>query len=104
MLIQKAKKKRFNIIQGKTQIDSLINRLPGDDECFKFLSDGGFSAISFVLFVAEKTKIRNLHVSSFRVGKKDIQVLHLLKKKVHWTMQNWRFALLQKMKRVAHLA
>ena len=81
LLIQKAKKKRFNVIQGKTQIDSLIDRLPGKDECFKFISDGGFSSICFVLFVADRAKIKNLHISSFRVGKKDIQVMHLLKKK-----------------------
>ena len=81
LLIQKAKKKRFNIIQGKTQIDTMIDRLPEDGECFKFLSDGGFSSICFVLFVADRTRIKNLHVSSFRVGKKDIQVMHLLKKK-----------------------
>lgn len=80
LIIQRAKKKRFNVIQGKTQIDSLIDRLPENEECFKFLSDGGFSSICFVLFVADRVKINNLHVSSFRVGKKDIQVMHLLKK------------------------
>lgn len=100
LLIQKAKKKRFNVIQGKTQIDSLIDRLPKKDECFKFISDGGFSSICFVLFVADRAKIKNLHISSFRVGKKDIQVMHLLKKKVYLTMRNLLYANLQKMKLV----
>lgn len=98
LLIQKAKKKRFNVIQGKTQIDSLIDRLPKENECFKFLSDGGFSSVSFIVFVADKAKINNLHVSSFRVGKKDIQVMHLLKKKVCLAMQNLRCVRLRKMK------
>lgn len=81
LLIAKAKKKRFNILQGKTEISALIDRLPDDTECFKFLSEGGFSSICFILFVAERARIKSLHISSFRVGKKDIQTLHLLRTK-----------------------
>lgn len=59
----------------------MIDRLPGDDECFKFISEGGFSSICFILFVAERAVIKNLHISSFRVGKKEIQAMHALKNK-----------------------
>jgi hypothetical protein len=59
----------------------MINRLPGDDECFKFISEGGFSSICFILFIAERAKINSLHITSFRVGKKEIQALHALKTK-----------------------
>lgn len=81
MLIQKRKQKRFNIIRGKAEINSMIDRLPREDECFKFISEGGFSSICFVLFVADRAKINNLHISSFRVGKKEIQAMHALKNK-----------------------
>lgn len=81
LLIQKRKQKRFNIIRGKAEINTLIDRLPRDDECFKFISEGGFSSICFILFVAERAVIKNLHISSFRVGKKEIQAMHTLKNK-----------------------
>lgn len=81
MIVQKRKQKRFNIIQGKRQIEEYMNRLPGDFECFKFLSDGGFSSICFILFVSEQAKIRELNVSTFRVGKKEVQLLNALHEK-----------------------
>lgn len=80
MLIQRAKKKRFNIIRGKVELSTLIDRLPGENECFKFISTGGFSSICFILFVAEIAKIKELHVSTFAVGKKEILTLHSLRK------------------------
>lgn len=81
MLIQKRKQKRFNIIRGKEEIRGKIDRLPYDDECLKFISSGGFSSICFTVFISEHAKIKNMHVSSFRVGKKEIQMLHALKKR-----------------------
>ncbi len=59
----------------------MIDRLPNDNECFKFISEGGFSSICFILFIADRAKIHNLHISSFRVGKKEIQAMHALKRK-----------------------
>lgn len=81
MLVQKRKQKRFNIVSGKRQIEEYIDGLPNSTECFKFLSDGGFSSICFILFVAERAKINNLFVSTFRVGKKEIQLLNALHEK-----------------------
>lgn len=59
----------------------MINRLPNENECFKFISEGGFSSICFILFIAERAVIKNLHISTFRVGKKEIQAMHALKNK-----------------------
>lgn len=92
LLIQKQKKKRFNFIQGKQEITAMIDGLPNDGECYKFLSNGAFSSICFVMFVAERAKIQNLCVSSFRVGKKDMQVIHALKKQGR--IENAEFVLL----------
>ena len=81
MLVQRKKQKRFNVILGKRQIEEFMQDLPNDTECYKFLSDGGFSSICFILFVAERAKINNLLVSTFRVGKKEIQLLNALHEK-----------------------
>ena len=78
MLICRKKKKRFNIVRGVREIDGLIDTLPDDDKCFKFLSFGGFSSASFIGYIANKIKINKLYVSTFRVGKKEIQFLHYL--------------------------
>jgi hypothetical protein len=81
ILIQRQKRKRFNIITGNAELNQIIDRLPADGECFKFISQGGFSSICFVCFVANRTTIKNLYVSSFRVGKKESQILHHLQNK-----------------------
>lgn len=81
LLKQKRKRKRYNIIRGKTEIETLIDRLPEDEECFKFISDGGFSSICFILYIAEKTVIKNLYVASFAVSKREMQTLNLLNNK-----------------------
>ncbi len=80
MLIQTAKRKRFNIIQGKASIEKMIDKLPTQDECFKFFSKGGFSSICFILFIAQRTKINQLNVSTFAIGKKEMKSLNLLHK------------------------
>jgi hypothetical protein len=70
MIVLKAKKKRFNLLRSKIELSQELERLPNESECFKFISNGGFSSASFIAFVAEKTKINNLYASTFRVGKK----------------------------------
>lgn len=72
------KRKRFNILLSVREIEGLLDRLPEDDEVFKFLSTGGFSAISFIRFVARRTVIRRLTVSTLRVGKKEMQSMNVL--------------------------
>ena len=72
------KRYRFHIVAEQLRIEELEPNLP-EDEVFKYISSGGFSAIGFVRFIAEKTHINRLIVSTLRVGKKHLQVLDVLK-------------------------
>jgi hypothetical protein len=81
-LIRLAKKrKRFTILSGKKALDVELHTLPDEGVCYKFLSDGTFSAICFILSIAEKVKINHMYVSTFRVGKKEILTLRHLSDK-----------------------
>jgi hypothetical protein len=53
--------------------------MPSGDECYKFISTGGFSTIAFIMHVAAAEKIRNLYVSSLTVGKKEMATLIALR-------------------------
>ena len=78
LLKVRRKNKRFNIFSGKAALSDQVGDLPNCEECIKILSFGGFSSASLIAFVAEKTRIRRLLVSTFRVGKKEIQMLNAL--------------------------
>lgn len=53
--------------------------MPKENEAHFFISNGNFSSIGFIKFVAERTKINKLSISTLRVGKKHLQVLDVLK-------------------------
>lgn len=72
------KRYRFHIIAEKTKIEMLDKELP-TNEVRKYVSNGGFSSIGFVKFIADRTKINSLIVSTLRVGRKHLQVLDVLK-------------------------
>ncbi len=74
------KRKKFNILRAKIELKEVMPELP-EDCVYKFVSDGGFSTISFIMLVAELTKIHNLYASSFRIGKKELQIIDALHKK-----------------------
>lgn len=76
-----AKQKRFSLIKSIRDLTEICPELPGDNECFKFVSHGGFSSASFIAMVAEYTKINMLYCSTFRVGKKEIIMLNGLHEK-----------------------
>lgn len=78
LLRQVNKRKRFNIILSVREIEGLLDRLPEEGEVYKFLSTGGFSAISFVRFIAKRAKIFEFTASTLRVGKKEMQALNTL--------------------------
>ena len=80
MIKTKSKRKQFNIVRGRKEIEHMIDGLPGDDEVYKFVSTGGFSSICFISYIANITKINELHVSTLRVGKKELQMLDVLRK------------------------
>ena len=69
---------RFHIIAELTRIESLDKKLPEDFEVRKYISCGGFSSIGFIKFIADRTFIKELTVSTLRVGKKHLQVLDVL--------------------------
>lgn len=70
---------KFHIVAELQQIEKLISDLPSENEAHFFISNGNFSSIGFIKFVAERTKINKLSISSLRVGKKHLQVLDVLK-------------------------
>ena len=65
-------------MREKCEIEKIVKGLPGDDEVFKVISYGGFSSIGFVQFIANKTKINRMSVSTLRVGKKHLKCLDML--------------------------
>lgn len=76
MIIPK-KKKRFSVLKAAHDLSAEIPALP-DDNVYKFISDGGFSSCAFIKFVADRAVIHNLHASSFRIGKKELQIIDML--------------------------
>lgn len=78
--IIRLRKKRINFNVCREEIEQLLNDLPGEDEVIKLISFGGFSSIGIIKFISSKTVIRDLKVSSLRVGKKHLSVLDRLHK------------------------
>jgi len=73
------KRQRFHIVRECREIEALIDILPGDDEVHKFISGGGFSSVGFVRFVALRTHVRTLTVTTLRVGAQQLAVLDVLR-------------------------
>lgn len=78
MLVLKRKTKKFAIVSGTAQVLKEMENLPNENECFKFISDGGFSSICFINAISKKSKINNLYISTFAVGKKEMLALKSL--------------------------
>lgn len=77
VMAQRKKRKKFSIIKSVTELEKYINVLP-DDVVYKFVSNGGFSSISFIKYVADRAIIRELYASSFRIGRKELQMIDML--------------------------
>lgn len=78
ILLQTDKKQRitFNLNKQVKQIESLINRLPKENETFYFLSGkNGFSSIAIIEFISKFEHIKNLDVSTFRIGTKQAKII-----------------------------
>ena len=71
------KRKRYNIFRSVVDLEQYITDLP-DKYVHKFVSDGGFSSISFILFISSRATIREMYVSSFRIGRKELQMIDAL--------------------------
>lgn len=74
------KKKRieFNIARETKELSDLMKELPSEDEVIKIVSDGRLSSIAFIKYVADRTKIKDLKVSTLRVGKKQAIIIDRL--------------------------
>ena len=79
--IVKTEQKRFvfNIVRESQQIETLVQGLP-ENEVYKMISCGGFSSIGFIKFIADRTKVKEMTVSTLRVGRKHLIVLNNLHK------------------------
>jgi len=76
----KKKRTRFSVGGSVGHLENILgNRLPADDEVYKLISNRHFSAISLILYVAQRTTIRELHVSTFGIGRKEIILLEGLR-------------------------
>lgn len=77
MLKSRAKPKKFNIIRQVREIEHYTPSLP-EDECYKYISTGGFSAIGFVKFVCDRVHVDSMLLTSLRVGRRELQQLNAL--------------------------
>lgn len=72
------KRKRFNLLKSEREIGGLIDGLPTEELVYKFVTDGGFSSISFVKYISDRCHIHEFYASSFRIGKKELRLIHNL--------------------------
>lgn len=64
----------FHVVREERQIEQLLD---GDlpNECvYKMISEGGFSSIGIIRYVAMRTAIKELIASTLRVGKSMLNV------------------------------
>ncbi|MFA6930308.1 MAG: hypothetical protein WCT05_08275 [Lentisphaeria bacterium] len=80
-IVQRKKRKKFNILRENKDLSSIYPDLPQEDECFKVISCGGFSSIAFIYFVSQKSKINWMYASSLRIGRKHLMALDMLHKR-----------------------
>jgi len=73
----KKKNLGFNVMRELNSLEQLVKELP-TDAVYKFISEGNFSSIAFIKFVAERSHIKEMSVSTLRVGKKHLAVLNVL--------------------------
>lgn len=72
------KRKVFNILGSVEELGRYIDSFPEPGVVHKFVTDGGFSSISFVKFIAERCHVNEFYASSFRIGKKELLLINSL--------------------------
>jgi len=70
----KKKRLNFHIMRELSNLEELMEELP-EKYVYKFISNGYFSSIAFIKYIADRTYIKKLTVSTLRVGKKHLAVL-----------------------------
>jgi hypothetical protein len=83
VLKQRAKRRiPFDLTRSMHTLLRLLDRPPSREECFKLLSDaGGWSSCSLIMWLANKEPIREMYISTFRVGEKEILRLEALRER-----------------------
>lgn len=72
----RSKERTYFDVHDGAEILSRRAELPKDGESLRAISyAGGFSSCSVVLWIANKTKIKQMFVSTLRVGKKEIDAM-----------------------------
>lgn len=73
------KRQMFKIGKSIKILSELMPSLPGTDESYRAVSyQGGFASITFITVVALKEPIKELTVSTLRVGEKQFRILQRL--------------------------
>lgn len=67
------------------RLEELIGGLPTEEEVIKIVSMANLSAAGFIRFIADKTRIDNMMVSTFRVGPNTLRQLKRLRELGHLT-------------------
>ena len=76
-----APRKIYKVAESGERLGTVLGgKLPSDTVLKCISKPGGFSAVAFVLYVAEKEPIEQLYVSSLRIGKKELAALDELHK------------------------
>lgn len=68
------------MVNGSTKLTKVIEELP-QNEVYKLVSTGGFNGVCFVMFVASKTVINRLYISTYAIGQREIEIMNILQKK-----------------------
>lgn len=77
--LKRNERKMFDVNNEVKQLDGLIASPPADGEVYKLLSiAGGFSSIAVIKFVAKFEVIEQLYCSTFRIGRKQFEVIEQL--------------------------
>ena len=72
------KRHSFHVVREEHQIEQLLDGDLPNDGVYKMISEGGFSSIGIIRYVATRTHIKELIASTLRVGKKHIECLNVL--------------------------
>lgn len=78
---QPKRKYKISIARERAEVSKLCNGLPDDSICYKIISIGKFSSLGFIEYIASQTIIKQMTVSTLRVGKKHLKALDILYKK-----------------------
>lgn len=83
ILRQKRRRTTAALYVQSSRLDELIGPLPTEDEVVKVVSLANLSAAGFLRYVADQTIIRELTVSTYRVGPNTLRQLRRLRELGH---------------------